>query len=259
MPFVSTAGASATSLSRAAGGFWLGSMAYVLVALASAMTILAAALLALLTPFYLHPALDASRSAAYLRVTQEQAHRLSDLTVGELVFGPGTFAFAGPDGSPFYDPAEAAHMRDVRLVLFGFLAIAALSALLLVVAGARWGRQPSAWRSIGRGGAVLATAIAVAGVFALVAFDRAFELFHQVLFPGGNWAFDPSRERLVQLYPLPFWQLTSAVFGVLTIAGGLAVWWLAGRRARRLGVEQAGASPAAAVDSAGQSPRRITP
>jgi integral membrane protein (TIGR01906 family) len=233
---VSTAGASGTSLSRAASGFWLGSVAYVLVALATAVVILAGALLALLTPLYLHPALDASRSAAFLRVTQEEAYRLSDLTVGELLLGPGTFAFAGPDGSPFYDPAEAAHMRDVRLVLFGFLALAGLSALLLVAAAARWGRQASTSRAIGRGGGVLAAAIAVAGLFAVLAFDRAFELFHQVLFPGGNWAFDPSRDRLVQLYPLPFWQLTSAVFGVLTIAGGLAVWWLAGRRSRRLKV-----------------------
>jgi integral membrane protein (TIGR01906 family) len=247
---VSTAGASVTSLSRAAGGFWLGSVAYVVVALATAVVIVAGALLALLTPLYLHPALDASRSAAFLRVTQEEAHRLSDLTVGELLAGPGTFGFAGPDGSPFSDPAEAAHMRDVRLVLFGFLALAGLSALLLVAAAARWGRQPPTWRAIGRGGGVLAAAIAVAGVFAVVAFDRAFELFHQVLFPGGNWAFDPSRERLVQLYPLPFWQLTSAVFGVLTIAGGLAVWWLAARGSRRL-------EEASAVESAGQNARRI--
>jgi hypothetical protein len=112
--------------------------------------------------------------------------------------------------------------------------------LILVVAAARW-REPSTWRAIGRGGGLLAAAIALAGLFAVVAFDRAFELFHQVLFPGGNWAFDPSRERLVQLYPLPFWQLTSAVFGALTIAGGLAVWWLAGRRA------------------AAQTSRRVTP
>ena len=238
MPSVSTAGASVTPLSRAAGGVWLGSVAYVFVGLATAVLILAGVLLLLLTPLYLHPALDASRSAAFLRVTQAEAYRLSDLTVGELVFGPGTFAFAGPDGAAFYDPAEAAHMRDVRLVLLGFLLLAGLSALLVAVAVARSGRQPSTWRAIGRGGAVLAGAIAVAGVFALVAFDRAFELFHQVLFPGGNWTFDPSRERLVQLYPLPFWQLTSAIFGVLAIGAGLVVWRLGRGRARRLAGEQ---------------------
>jgi integral membrane protein (TIGR01906 family) len=196
--------------------------------------ILAGTLLALLTPLYLHPALDAARSAAFLRVTQAEAHRLSDLTVGELVFGPGTFAFAGPDGAAFYDPAEAAHMRDVRLVLFGFLLLAAVSALLVLVAVARAGSQPSTWRAIGRGGAITAGSIALAGLFAFAAFDRAFELFHRVLFPGGNWTFDPSRERLVQLYPLPFWQLTSAVFGALAIGTGLAVWWLGRGRARRL-------------------------
>jgi integral membrane protein (TIGR01906 family) len=236
MPPVSTAGASVTPLSRAAGGVWLGSVAYVLVGLATGVLILAGVLLLLLTPLYLHPALDAARSAAFLRVTQAEAHRLSDMTAGELVFGPGTFAFAGPDGTPFYDPAEAAHMRDVRLVLLGFLVLAGLSALLVLIAVARSGRQPVTWRAIGRGGAVLAGVIAVAGVFSLVAFDRAFELFHQVLFPGGNWTFDPSRERLVQLYPLPFWQLTSAVFGVLAIGAGLVVWQLGRGRARRLQV-----------------------
>jgi integral membrane protein (TIGR01906 family) len=246
MPSVSTAGATVTPLSRAAGGVWLGSLAYVLVGLATAVLILAGVLLLLLTPLYLHPALDASRSAAFLRVTQAEAYRLSDMTVGELVFGPGTFAFAGPDGTtPFYDPAEAAHMRDVRLVLLGFLVVAGLSGLLVLLAVARSGRQPVTWRAIGRGGAVLAGVIAVAGLFSLVAFDRAFELFHQVLFPGGNWTFDPSRERLVQLYPLPFWQLTSAVFGVLAIGAGLVVWRLGRGRARRVAGAQQLASRSA--------------
>jgi hypothetical protein len=237
---VSTAGASVASVSRPVGRLRFGAVAYVLVALGSAILIVAAALLLLLQPLYLHPALDASGSAALLGVSRDQAHRLSDQTVGELLFGPGTFAFAGPSGTErFYDASEAGHMGDVRVVLNGFLALALLSLLVVAALAARGRRDPSVWRAISRGSLGVAVAIGVAGLFSVVAFDRAFELFHRVLFPGGNWAFDPGRQRLVQLYPIGFWQLTSAAFGVLAIAGGLAVWALARTRVNRLAGPQA--------------------
>ncbi len=74
----------------------------------------------------------------------------------------------------------------------------------------------------------LATSIAVIllGVVSLLAFDSLFTLFHQVFFPGGNWAFDPSTQRLVQLYPFRFWQIAAAALGTLAFVLGLATWLL---------------------------------
>ena len=64
------------------------------------------------------------------------------------------------------------------------------------------------------------------GIVGLVAFDPLFTLFHQVFFPAGGWAFDPSTQRLVQLYPVAFWQVTAAAFGLLLLLLGTVAWWL---------------------------------
>jgi uncharacterized membrane protein len=66
----------------------------------------------------------------------------------------------------------------------------------------------------------------VLGLLSLVAFGTLFELFHRVFFPGGNYSFDPSTQRLVQLYPFTFWQITAAVLGVTVFLISGATWLL---------------------------------
>jgi integral membrane protein (TIGR01906 family) len=212
----------------------LRSLPLVLLPPATAVAVLGVGLLVLLSPFYIHAALDMAGAPARLGISPTETHAASDRTVGELLFGPATFAFAGPDGRPFYDPAEAAHMRDVRSVLFGFLGLAALGGALFAIGLARGWREPSAWRAVAGGGLALAFVLVVMGAFAWLAFEVAFEFFHVLLFPAGNWAFDPSAQRLVQLYPLAFWQLSAAALGVIGVSGGLALWLIGRRRARAL-------------------------
>ncbi len=204
---------------------------------ATAIVVVAVAVLLLFLPPYIHAALDAAGAPQVLGVSAEEAHRLSDRTVAELFLGPATFDFAGPDGRRFYGPDEAAHLRDVRLVLFSFLGVAAAGAALQALALARGWRQPATWTAVARGGGALALVLAGAGLAAFLAFDLVFDIFHRLLFPGGNFAFDPATQRLVQLYPLPFWQLTAAALGVLGIGGGTVIWFLARRRARMLAAE----------------------
>ncbi len=171
------------------------------------LAILAAALVPLLTPWLMHPVLDAARSADWLATNPSLAHMLSDRTVDELLFGPGTFTFAGPSGSTFYDPAEVAHLQDARQLLWLLFAAGVLAALGIAVAVIRSTDPGHIVRAIGLGGAATGIGVIVIGVVGLVAFDPLFELFHRVFFPGGNWAFDPRTERLVQLYPYAFWQI----------------------------------------------------
>ncbi|HSH22214.1 MAG TPA: DUF1461 domain-containing protein [Candidatus Caenarcaniphilales bacterium] len=234
---MSTARASATlrAGSRARGR---SGVLQVLLPAATAITLLAGSLVVLLLPLYMHPALDAAGAPRAMGLTSTEVHALSDRTVTELILGPGTFAFLGPDGQLFYGSAEAEHLRDVRLVLYGFLLLGLASLTGLVVAVAKRPTDRATWKSIARGGAGLVVALAVAAAFALLAFGAAFELFHRLLFPGGNWSFDPATQRLVQLYPLTFWQITAAALGLLGSVGGLVVWALAGHRARRLAVPQ---------------------
>jgi integral membrane protein (TIGR01906 family) len=202
------------------------------VPVATMLTIGGLALLILLTPPYIHPALDLSGAPATLGLSTDLTHEYSDKTIADLVFGPGTFDFAGPDGTAFYSPNERSHMRDVRTVLFGFLALSALGAVLLAFVVVRRRADPTVRRAIGRGGVTLVVGTLVLGVFAAVAFDAAFELFHRLLFPGGNFSFDPTTQRLVQLYPFAFWQLSAAAMGILVIAGGAAAWFVGRRRAQ---------------------------
>jgi integral membrane protein (TIGR01906 family) len=204
---------------------------------AAAVAVLGVALVLLLSPLYMHAALDLTGAPGYVGLSSSETHAVSDQTVGELLFGPATFAFAGPDGRPFYDSAEAGHMRDVRTVVFVFLGIAVLSGGLLAASVLRGWREPAVWRAVARGGISLAIGLLAIGAFAWVAFDVAFELFHALLFPGGNWAFDPSAQRLVQLYPLQFWQLSAAALGAIGVAGGLALWIVGRHRAQALHVD----------------------
>jgi integral membrane protein (TIGR01906 family) len=225
MPDVATLRASSPTVARPRAGSRWAALSGVILSLATALSLLGLAVLLVLPPFVLHPILDAAGSAAILGVTPDEAHRLSDLTVTELLIGPGTFAFAGPAGAPLFDPSEASHLRDARAVLYGFLAVCAMAALLVAAAlrRDRAGTRPH----IGRAGAGLAIAIVVLGAVALLAFEPAFELFHRIFFPGGNWAFDPGSQRLVQLYPLDFWRYVSALVGVLAAILGAGAWWLA--------------------------------
>src|SRR4029079_8271213 len=82
-------------------------------------------------------------------------------------------------------------------------------------------------KGISRGGPWLVVGTLVVGVSAAAAFDQAFELFHEIFFPGGNFTFDPATQRLVQLYPFAFWQYTAAALGVLLIGGGGLTWFVA--------------------------------
>ena len=94
-------------------------------------------------------------------------------------------------------------------------------------------------RAIGLGGAATAIGVVVIGIVGLIAFEPLFELFHRVFFPGGNWAFDPRTEHLVQLYPYAFWQLIAAGLGIVAGVLGIITWavarWVAGPATGRAG------------------------
>lgn len=225
--------APAQTVAPARAGARASAVGSVLVSAATALVILAVALLVLLQPIYIHAALAQAGSASVLGIAPTQAEALSDRTVAELIAGPGTFAFEGPSGGPFYDPSEAAHLRDARLVLWLFLGLSSIALAGLLATLASSARRPWAWRAIRRGAAALAVGMALVGAFFLVAFDVAFELFHRIFFPGGNWAFDPTTQRLVQLYPIAFWQITAAALGGLAIGLAAATWWVARRQASR--------------------------
>jgi integral membrane protein (TIGR01906 family) len=210
-----------------------GVIATLLVPVGTVVAILALAILPLLTPWFVHAALDYARADAWLRLSPAATHALSDRTVAELVLGPGAFAFVGRDQQPFYDPSEVSHLRDARTLLYLLLGAGLVSSIAIGVPLARRPDRASTWRGIGRGGAAVVLGVVVLAVGGLLAFGPLFELFHRVFFPGGNWAFDPRTQHLVQLYPFAFWQVATAAFGVLALSIGLVAWVIGRRRAGR--------------------------
>ena len=125
-------------------------------------------------------------------------------------------------------------MRDVRGVFAGFWLLVAVSIVVVAVAFRRARSiesRAAAWRAVGRGARGLAIALAVAGAFAVFAFDAAFEVFHQLFFSSGTYTFDPRTDRLVQLFPEQFWSETAIAVGAVAITISLLVAWQAGRRA----------------------------
>lgn len=228
MAAIRTARAPATAVRPARA-----SLASAAVSVATALAILGLALLPLLTPLFLHPLLDAASSAEWLIVSPQTAHELSDRTVAELVLGPGTFAFAGPNGTAFYSPSEASHLRDARTLFLALEAVAIASLAVVVWAGAR----RSNWSAIASGAKGLIVGVVIVGVVGFFAFEPAFELFHRIFFPGGNWAFDPLTSSMVRLYPYVFWQLAAASLGVLAILGAATSWFVARRRSTRTRTE----------------------
>jgi integral membrane protein (TIGR01906 family) len=206
----------------------------VVVFVATILVILALAVLPLLSAPFVHAALDAAGSARLLGLETAVTHALSDRSVAELVGGPGTFAFVGPDGMPFYDEAERRHLGDARALLWLLLAAGAIAAGLIAIllAAARRSVRASLWRAVSRAGATTALIVVVVAVVGLVAFEPLFTIFHEVFFPAGGWSFDPSTQRLVQLYPFLFWQIASAGLGLLVLILGVAAWALGRSLAR---------------------------
>ena len=192
---------------------------------AVAIVILAAALLLLMTPQWMHRALTNAGCVDFYASVSQDCYQLSDSTVRELFLGPGTFSS--------FPVNEASHMRDVRVVLWGFLGLASVSLALVAWQLLRRGGSPSVWRSIARGGLLTVGFVLVVGAFAALAFGPVFELFHRIFFPGGNWAFSAD-SLLIRLYPYEFWQLTAGALGIIAAVAGVTVWLIARRRAKAL-------------------------
>ena len=186
------------------------------------IVILAISLLLLMTPIWMHFALVAAWAPGG---DPSFGLALSDKTVWEIFVGPGTFSAFGAD--------EAGHMRDVRFVFWGFMVLAMASLGLILWRVLRHGHEARTWRSMSRGGVALAVILVIAGPLALLFFDSAFELFHRIFFPGGNFSFPPD-SLLIILYPFAFWQISASALGALGVIGGLFIWFFARRRARAL-------------------------
>lgn len=198
-------------------------VAGVVAAVGTAIAIVGVAAAILMLPPVMNLGLEVGGSAAILGVAPEVARRASEISVQELLFGPGSFTFVVvPGGQPFYGAAEAAHMQNVRVVVYAFFGLT-LAAITAVALSTRQMGRSSGPRAVRKGAVGLIVAVATIGVGLIFAFDALFTLFHLIAFPGGGWQFDPGTQRIVQLYPTAFWQFAAGTIAGLSVAIGLLV------------------------------------
>lgn len=211
----------------------------VAVALATAVVLVAVAILPFLSPAWVGFEQGRTGVAALTGYSASEVQTVTNAILADLVIGPPDFDVMVKRFEVLTE-AERSHMRDVRSVFAAFYAAAAL-ALVVVVAAFGLARRGSpgwtradAWRAARRGAIGLGLGVVVVGVVAAVAFDAAFELFHRVFFPGGNFAFDPRTSRLVQLFPFEFWFETTIAVGATIVLLAVVTAWLGSRRLARL-------------------------
>jgi integral membrane protein (TIGR01906 family) len=210
-----------------------------MMAAATAVVLLGASIAPFLAPAVVRFEQDRTGAGALTGFDTVELDRITGSLLGDLVLWRGDFEVNRFEQRsclcPVLNDAERAHMRDVRGVFTGFWLVV-LAGIAVLAVGFRRARGPEAraatWRSVAGGARALAVAIAVVGVFAIVAFDAAFEVFHRLFFSAGSYTFDPGRDRLVQLFPEQFWSEIAVAVGVVVLAASIIAAWLAGRRAR---------------------------
>lgn len=202
------------------------------IALATALVIVAATLPLFLNPVWVAFEQGRAQATAWTGFTEPQLRGATDSILADLVVGPPVFD-AEVDGAPVLNERERAHMRDVRGVFIGFFAAAlvGLVGAVAIAARRRGDDRRRSWHAVRTGAIGLVVALVIGGVVSFVAFDALFEVFHRLFFTGGSYTFDPSTERLVQLFPFQFWQETAIAVGAVCIALAAAVAVIAGRRA----------------------------
>ena len=122
---------------------------------------------------------------------------------------------------------EVAHMKDVKDLIRGVYMLGAVAGLYLLsasLAGLLWKGGvflPHLARWLLRGSVLTIGIIATVGLFALVAFDQLFLLFHKISFANDFWRLDPSRHYLVRMFPEGFWFDATLFVGIVSV--GLAL------------------------------------
>ncbi|HEY4190845.1 MAG TPA: DUF1461 domain-containing protein [Candidatus Limnocylindrales bacterium] len=223
-----------------------GALASLVVGIATALVIVAIAILPFLTPAWVAFEQGRAQAAAWTGFSEGDLRTVTDSILHDLVVGPP--AFDVPlNGTPVLNEREQQHMRDVRGVFAAFYGLALVGAIVLVAAFllAR-GRVARArlWRRLGLAGRVIAVGTVALGIVGVMFFDASFEAFHELFFPAGSFLFDPLTDHLVQLFPETFWVETTIAVGVVIIGQSLLLAWLAPKRAAALEARASGAEAA---------------
>jgi integral membrane protein (TIGR01906 family) len=142
-----------------------------------------------------------------------------------------------------YSEKETQHLVDVKellLLVYRIQAAAVAFALVYMVTIFVWAREMPV-RMLARRllTACIATIalLAAFGAVAVTGFDRLWRQFHVFSFSNDLWQLNPATDRLIQMFPTPFWQdatffVASLTMGQATLMGAISLLYLRATRAR---------------------------
>jgi integral membrane protein (TIGR01906 family) len=205
--------------------------ASIVAAMATPIVIVGASVLLFLNPIWVGFEQGRSDVSAWTGYSPEQVSQVTGSILSDLVFGPPRFDVQ-VNGAQVLDPREVSHMADVRSVMMMLGALALLALVALAVGAAVSRRRRLFWRGVEIGATVLVGAVVVVGVAFAIFFDQMFLLFHDIFFAPGTFQFDPSKEKLVQLFPDQFWSDTSVALALAVLVLGVVAVYGSRRMAR---------------------------
>ncbi|MBF8267394.1 MAG: family rane protein [Dehalococcoidia bacterium] len=133
----------------------------------------------------------------------------------------------GGEERALFNQREVLHMRDVkglvrRVYRLQEVAGAYIAGYVVVALLATRGRGVRSLAGRVLVGSVLTVGLlALGGVALLVGFDRLFQVFHILGFPGGNWSFDPRYNYLTRLFTEGFFMDATLLLALATVAEAL--------------------------------------
>ena len=140
-------------------------------------------------------------------------------------------------GQLAWTESEKAHFQDciplfrLQLILTIVLGIILLTYVILIKLKVINHKKILGFSPIAYGGVIAILILAFVGIFAAIDFDKLFEIFHHIAFPGKeNWMFDSETEQVINILPESFFlacviliisivvilSVGSIIFGILT-------------------------------------------
>ena len=157
-------------------------------------------------PFY-YAHIDALDMTEYTGLTKEEIKDgydevLDFLTLPGKEFGTGVFKYSEEGKSHFEDCKV---LFDLNITMLIISLVGAVALLILYKKGVYKLCQPHGFNLLFTVGAYTLGTFGTIAALASINFDKAFEIFHKIFFPGkDNWLFDPRTDQIIYVMPSEF-------------------------------------------------------
>jgi len=168
---------------------------------------------------------------------EDAYNEMMDFCMGKSdEFGTGVLRWS-EDGKSHFADCKKLFLLDIKL----FEALTYALLIVLVIARAS-GISVYRFKNKGPGfyaGTGLAGVIVLVAFLASLNFDKAFEVFHKIFFPGkDNWLFDPYFDQIINILPEEFFRDCAIIIGGIIVLGCAVFIALGLRREKRKNVQE---------------------